>query len=328
MRRRECLIVVLISILIGSCHGARSAGSGASLRVSFTEAAKSADARTRPTNPGGVEFDRGRLPVLPSGPSSGARKRASTAPFTTPLTSGFRDCVVTVFPCPFDGVVQDNCASCTNPPPDPNATVGAGRIVEVVNDLIQVTNRTGTVQCGGPVTLNRFLRTTDSLTDPRVQFDNVSQRFSLSITVSSVSASDTPAMFVAASETEDPCGSWFVYRLTFHGDAYPTGTMLDFPMLGQDTHALLISLRTCLRNKNCLDAGGAIFTVFGLPKSVIYSGTHVEFNSFQVDSLTAPVTNAGHPMVASPVSFFLAAVPGTGYKLYRLTNGGGSGAMR
>ena len=52
----------------------------------------------------------------------------------------------------------------------------------------------------------------------------------------------------------------------------------------------------------------------------------MDFDAFQVDSLTAPVTNAGKPMVASPVSFFLAAVPGTGYKLYRLTNSGGSGA--
>ena len=32
------------------------------------------------------------------------------------------------------------------------------------------------------------------------------------------------------------------------------------------------------------------------------------------------------PIIASPVSFFLAAVPGTGYKLYRSTNSGGSGA--
>jgi hypothetical protein len=45
-------------------------------------------------------------------------------------------------------------------------------------------------------------------------------------------------MWVATSESEDPCGSWFLYRLTFHGDVYPTGTMLDFPMLGQDTRFL------------------------------------------------------------------------------------------
>ena len=71
-------------------------------------------------------------------------------------------------------------------------------------------------------------------------------------------------MWVATSQSEDPCGSWWVYRLTFHGDPYPTGTMLDFPMLGQDTHALLISIRTCLRDKNCLDADFAPRPLFTL----------------------------------------------------------------
>ena len=79
-------------------------------------------------------------------------------------------------------------------------------------------------------------------------------------------------------------------------------------MLGQDQNALLLSLRTCPKN-NC---SNPIFTVFGLPKSTIYSGQEVEFDAFQVDSLTAPVTNAGQPIIASPASFFLAAVPGTG----------------
>ena len=46
----------------------------------------------------------------------------------------------------------------------------------------------------------------------------------------------------------------------------------------------------------------------------------MSFSTFKVDSLTAPVTNAGQPMVSSPFSFFLAAVPGTGYRLYILTN--------
>lgn len=328
MHRRECLTVVLISILIGigGCRGSKSTGSATALRVSFTEVAKSPDARTISTNLGKVVFDRGVAPELPSRPSSGTRKQASTAGPANQKALHILPCNTGLFPCPFDGVVQDNCASCTNPPPDPNAAVGAGEIVEVVNDLIQVTNRLGAVQCGGPVTLNRLLRTSDSLTDPRVQFDNVNQRFSLSVTVSNPGASDTPAMFVAATETQDACGTWFVYRLTFHGDAYPTGAFLDFPMLGQDTHALLLSLRTCRPNKNCFNSDGAVFTVFGLPKSTIYSAAHVDFDAFQVDSLTAPVTNAGQPIIASPVSFFLAAVPGTGYKLYRLTNSGGSGA--
>jgi hypothetical protein len=115
---------------------ARGGGSGAALRTNFTEAAKSADARRRPTKPGLIEFDRGRPPELPSRPSSGKRKRASTSGFAPPQTLRIRLCDIAAIPCAFDGVAQSDCASCTNPPPDPNAAVGAGKIVEVVNDLI------------------------------------------------------------------------------------------------------------------------------------------------------------------------------------------------
>jgi len=50
----------------------------------------------------------------------------------------------------------------------------------------------------------------------------------------------------------------------------------------------------------------------------LYAAEHVDFPYFNVDSLTAPVTHAGQPMVESPVSFFLAAIPDMGYKLYVL----------
>src|SRR5262249_56214208 len=86
--------------------------------------------------------------------------------------------------------------------------------------------------------------------------------------------------------------------------------------VGQETNALLVSTRT-------LTPTGRNFTVFGLPKATIYAGSPVSFSTFNVASLTAPVTNAGQPMISSPVSFFLAAVPGTGYRLFRLTNGAG-----
>ena len=291
-------------------------GTGSALRVNFAKAAKSPDARTFRANH--EVFDPGDESAAPSRPTIGTRKQAAPR-----KRLRIRRCGIAIFPCPFDGVAQGTFSS----PPDPNAAVGAGDIVEVVNDQFRVTNRLGAVLCNGSITLQKLLGgTSDNLTDPRVQFDNVNQRFSLSVTVSQPGASATPAMFVAASETADPCGNWFVFRLTFHGDAFPTGDFLDFPMLGQDQNALLLSLRTCLQGKDCLKPDGAKFSVFGLPKSTIYSGGHVEFDTFKVDSLTAPVTNAGQPMIASPVSFFLAAVPGTGYKLYRLTNSGGSGA--
>jgi hypothetical protein len=319
MRQCEWMMVGLVSVLLCGCQAAKSGGSA--LRVNFTEAANSPSATTKPAAQQPV-LDNGWVPDQPSRPTTGRRKEAPSAPAATAEVLPIPPCEIALSACAFDGTSQDSCASCGEPP-DPNAAVGAGKIVEVVNDLIRVTNRVGAVQCGGPVTLQTLLNTTNSLTDPRVQFDNVNQRFSFSITVSNPGPKDVPAMFVAATATDDPCGNWFVYRMTFHGSAYPTGFFLDFPMLGQDRNALLLSLRTCKSNADC---GNPIFTVFGVPKALVYTGQHVEFNSFGVDSLTAPVTNAGNPMIASPVSFFLAAVPGTGYKLYRLTNSGGAGA--
>jgi len=292
----------------------RGGSEGAARTIHFAEAARSPDARTTgPIKP--RTFEEYREPRRQAPPPSPARSRTafSATPPATALPLRFDHCGVVAVPCPFDGVVQDTCSSCTNPPPDPNAAAGAGRIVQVVNDLIQVTDRIGAVQCGGPVTLNRLLRTSDSLTDPRVQFDNINQRFSLAVTVSSVNSGDTPALWLAATQSDDPCGTWFTYRMTFHGDATPLGTFLDFPMLAQDTRSLLLSTRNCLPNKGCQK-----FIVFTIPKARIYAAEHVDFPYFNVDSLTAPVTHAGQPMIESPVSFFLAAVPDMGYKLYVL----------
>jgi hypothetical protein len=290
-------------------------GSGGAVRtIHFAEVARSPDARTTgPIKPRTFEEYREARPQAPPPSPTSSRKAFSASPPATALPLRFDHCGVVAVPCPFDGVVQDACSSCTNPPPDPNAAAGAGRIVQVVNDLIQVTDRIGAVQCGGPVTLNRLLRTSDGLTDPRVQFDNINQRFSLAVTVSSVNPGDTPALWVAATQSDDPCGTWFTYRMTFHGDATPLGTFLDFPMLAQDTRSLLLSTRNCLPDKGCQK-----FIVFTIPKARIYAAEHVDFPYFNVDSLTAPVTHAGQPMVESPVSFFLAAVPDMGYKLYVL----------
>jgi hypothetical protein len=282
-------------------------GTATSSVVNFSEAARSPDARTPPpVNPRIEEFYRRAWPARPSRPTSGTRK--------VPPAAAAPHLAVTVLSS-FDGISQDGF----NPPPDPNATTSGSQIVELVNSFIQVTDTTGAVLCGGGVTLNRLLRSTDSLTDPRVQFDNVHQRFSLAVTVVPASNASTPAMWVAASDSADACGTWRVYRLTFSGSPFPAGTMLDFPMLGQDTNALLISTRN-------LTPTSRNFTVFGVPKAAIYAGAAVSFSTFNVASLTAPVTNAGQPMICSPFSFFLAAVPGTGYRLFRLTNSGGPGA--
>lgn len=337
------LILPLLPLLVAGCHGsadnsqnsaatsqtsaaggsaASLGGSGDAIRVNFNQAVSAAAGTKVPTHREGLEFERGRELGVPSKPTTGTRKQLAKPASAAPQLPGISFCTLATSLCvPFDGIDQ---AAAPGFPPDPNAAVGAGNIVEVVNGLMQITDRRGAVQCKAAVTLQAFLgNTADNLTDPHVQFDNVNQRFIFVVTVSPpVTASSEPAMWVATSETQDPCGNWFAYRLTFHGDAYAKGRLLDFPIVGQDTNAILISIRTCNTDyTNC-----NYFTIYGLPKSIVYTGTHVDFNCFEVDSLTAPVINAGQPMIASPASFFLAAVPGTGYKLYRLTNSGGTGA--
>jgi len=228
----------------GPVQHSGGAGTGTTSAVDFSEAARSPDARTLPPpNPRLEEFHRRVRPPLPSRPTSGTRKvpHAVAAPHLAPPVSSN-----------FDGIGQlGGCGSCGVP--DPNAATSGA----------EITDTTGTVLCGGGVTLNRLLRSTDSLTDPRVQFDNVHQRFSLAVTVAPASNSATPAMWVAASDSADACGTWRVYRLTFSGSPFPAGTFLDFPMLGQETNALLISTRN-------LTPTSRNFTVFGLPKAAIY----------------------------------------------------------
>jgi len=100
----------------------------------------------------------------------------------------------------FDGVNQDN-SNCNCQPPDVNAAVGPSEIAQTVNLRLQVFDKAGNTLCG--IDLNTFLGTTGRLSDPRVQYDNVYDRFSLVVTVVPASGTDTPSMFLAASQTGD-----------------------------------------------------------------------------------------------------------------------------
>jgi hypothetical protein len=178
-----------------------------------------------------------------------------------------------------------------------------------------VFGKTGGTQCG--IGLNTFLGTSSALSDPRVQFDNLHDRFSMVVTVVPA-PSDTPALYIAASKTASACGSWWVYRLTFSGPLYPAGTLLDYPYLGQDRLSLLFSSN----NFCCATAFSSYINsaAFSVAKSSVYAGDRVAFTSFPVAFSTAPVTVSGIPVTATTTTYFLAAVPGTGYDLYRMNS--------
>jgi hypothetical protein len=268
-----------------------------------------------------VPAQRRGTPVLPSRPSGHAKpfplsnKLAAGGPNSVSQRSA-RPLVAPPVVTSFDGIDQaTGCGGCQ--PPDPNAAVGSTQILNAVNVAMRATTKTGGALC--TFSLASFLGTSDSLSDPRVQYDNVNNRFSFTVTIVPASTTATPALWVGASTSNNACGSWWIYRLTFSGGPFPAGTLLDYPILGQDSNALLLStdnFAPASRNR----------TVFGIQKSAVYSGAAVSFSTFGTSSFTAPVSNAGIPMISTPFSYFLGSVPGTGYQLYRLTSSGGPGA--
>jgi hypothetical protein len=265
-------------------------------------------------------------PALPSQPTVGTKPLPAGTPATganqVPHPHGAAPTLVRPQVAPpvlnnFNGLnlTQSGCGC---QPPDPNAAVGANEIVEMVNTSFEVYSKGGAALCG--INLRTFLGTTDALSDPRVMYDNVNGRYLFVVTIIPASTTATPALWVGATQTNNPCGSWWIFRPTFAGGSFPAGTLLDYPILGQDRNAMLLS------TANFTPAGGRNLTVFGLPKSALYSGGGFSFSAFSTASQTAPVTNGGIPMISTTFSYFLGAVPGTGYQLYRLTNSGGPGA--
>jgi hypothetical protein len=266
-------------------------------------------------------------PALPARPTTGTKpvpasaaatiganrpapSRGTTPELTAPLVA---PPVVTNF----DGL-NLTASGCGCQPPDPNDAVGANEIVEMVNTHFEVYSKAGVALCG--ITLNSFLGTGDALSDPRVMYDNVNGRYLFVLTVIPASTTSAPALWVGATQTNNPCGTWWIFRPTFAGGSFPAGTLMDYPILGQDRNAMLLS------TANFPPSGGVNFTVFGIPKSSLYTGAGFSLSAFSTASQTAPVTNGGIPMISTTFSYFLGAVPGTGYRLYRLTNSGGSGA--
>jgi len=266
---------------------------------------------------------RAARPALPSRPTTGSKPVPAAGTHTTgansssKVSNSVRPLVAPAVVSNFDGV-NFSLGGCGCQPPDVNAAVGVNEITQMVNTRLEVYSKTGAALCG--ISLNSFLGTADTLADPRVMYDNVNNRYLFALTVVPASGTATPAFWVGATQTSNPCGGWWIFRPTVSGGSFPAGTLLDYPILGQDQNAMLLS------TSNFTPSAGENFTVFAIAKSALYSGGGFSFTAFTTASQTAPATNGGIPMIATTFDYFLGAVPGTGYRLYRMTNSGGAGA--
>jgi hypothetical protein len=257
------------------------------------------------------------LPVRPGG-ARGSRptgQHTSVAPSApTKINTNFRAL----------SQATSNCGGCE--PPDPGAAVSATQIAHTVNLRLEVYSKSGKPQCG--VSLNTLAGTTARLSDPHIQYDNAHNRFFMMFTRVPGSDTATPTEFWLVSKTSSACGSWWVYRVTFSGSAFPPGTLLDFPNLGQDNVPASSfpfggAILSSSNNFCCSSSGFSTYEgseAFAIPKYPAYHGQGFSFTAFSVDFGTAPVTEAGIPITQTTNTYWLAAVPGTGYDLFVMTH--------
>ena len=289
--------------------------------ASATSPAAAAGPRARP--PAVVHAqDRPAAPVRASGTVSAAAGRSVTLPRgARPRQAAAGPAATTVAPhaarstpatitSNFQGLGGDDLGSTgVSVATNGTSTVGVGSGLMFVHDAAG-----GTV-CA--VSLGRLLPQGNSFLFPQVRYDNVSNRFLL-MTTDENDDSAAPSIELAASDTSDPCGTWFAYHLTLHGDPFGPGSCLAYPSLGQTRTAVLIALSNA-----GVCAGSDASTVFAIPKDGLYAHVALSFPVFDVSGRlgAAAMDTAGTPMVTSSAAYFLQARAGsqTGdYVLYRM----------
>ena len=146
-------------------------------------------------------------------------------------------------------------------PPDQGLCVGAGHVVEAVNDVFRVYNADGTGQTG-VVDLNTFFgyppainRTTGEsgqfVTDPSCLFDPTTHSFFLvvlTLETDSASGDFTGDNHLDLAVTTDPTGTWAIYRLdvtddgTFGTPVHPHCPCIgDYPHMGVDANGFYLT---------------------------------------------------------------------------------------
>ena len=214
-------------------------------------------------------------------------------------------------------------------PPDPNGAVGAGDIVEIDNTSVQVWTRVSgnTSTLLKRVSTNTLLNTTKALSDPRVFFDNAWNRWVIVVTDATAGPCTPLDFFMAASQTSDPTGSWFVYDITVSGASFPAGLM-DYPEVGMDANSVLVTGHdTNCSNHNLVES------LVAIPKQRLYNNGPLPSSvpAFLVPQLAHPAFVEGIPQNLDAKTYIVASElvngNGNGFDLYYMTNTSSPGSQ-
>lgn len=199
-------------------------------------------------------------------------------------------------------------------PPDTHGAVGHTHFVEIVNVRMTAFNKAnpGAQQC--TFTLQALFGSAEFTFDPRVVYDQVWRRWVMVATRRSTSATDTiRRLFLAVSRTADPCGAYWVYSVNFGGGPFDNGDWWDYPGLGMDQDAVLIT-------GNVFDTPTGPFmfaAMMPIAKARIYNGL-----GFSVPVFAGLAGTLQPPIVLdqNKDAYFVAANNNTHLHLYRGEN--------
>lgn len=244
-----------------------------------------------------------RTGPLKSAPSTGVKPGPAAKSTTAPRTT---------LNNVFNGIDLAN-SNCGCQPPDVNAAVGNGFIVETVNLEFAVYNETGSLLSSS--SLNNFVATGDPLSDPRVVYDPTWNRWAISFLDEA-----TPSLWLLYSQTGDPTGGWWVYHV---GLPFAAGSITDYPNVGMDQNAFVYTT-------NNFDASQAYInsTSFAVPKARVYNGFGWSSPLAGVNFNTTPAIMGGHPTQTANQLYMLSPDDaGNVMDVYYWYNTGGSPAL-
>ncbi len=161
-------------------------------------------------------------------------------------------------------------------PPDPVIAAGNNYVVEVVNLLLAVYDKSGNNKLKEDLEtfFNNF---TDNLTDPKIIYDQYSQRWVL-LLLAYNEANMTSDYLVAVSQTSDPTGQWYKYSLNAMLNGNTNSNLYaDYPGLAYDNNAVYITSNQWTSMKSGYFEYAKIRI---LNKSQLYSGQTANYTDF------------------------------------------------
>jgi hypothetical protein len=264
------------------------------------------DAGLAPTNPGvpGVVING---PTIPLDEYNSLKATMASMPASEKLgPATYSGPYISVRGVNFPGAVQHENSVGTWPP-DVDGAVGLNQVVQTTNSSIDVWSK---VTSGVPAHLasfseNSLVGSADNLGDARVVYDFAWNRWVILIDdFSHLSNSGQPEAFLAISRTSNAAGSYFTFPIRVSTN--PSGLFFDYPQLGIDQDAILIT-GNWFQGRSFISPAA-----FAIAKARVYNGFGFGFSfgfpGASIGTLAPPIVLAADQ---NSLDWFISAPVGT-----------------